>query len=159
MTSRREKFQILHGALLLIGGVRRDKPEYCTTAISSFPLHTFYDDTLGLTIELPSASVIDIVLQTFPVDTLSVDMSFNASIIETLLLYSLDDSIALALGTLTASIIDTVKETAMQTETLSIGIDFVLGSTALIDSVVPMDNVVDTISLGFGTLAAVLEDI
>lgn len=158
LTKRIERFQILHATLLLIGGVRRIRPEYCQQTITSFPLHSFYNDTLGLVLNLPQASLIDIVLENYPVDTLSVDLAFTASIVETLLISSYEDVNLLSFGALSASFIDSIKEYTAPLDTISVSLSFGVSDTALIDNVVTTSPL-DTLAISFGTFAAILEDV
>lgn len=158
LTKRIERFQILHATLLLIGGVRRIRPEYCQQAITSFPLHSFYNDTIRLTPELTQAALLDVVLENYPTDTLLVNTAFSAAILETLLIYSLDDSISLGMGAVSASIIDTVKEYSLEYDNVAIGIDFGVGTSSLIDNVIET-NQTDTVGIGLGSLNAILEDV
>lgn len=158
LTKRIERFQILHATLLLIGGVRRIRPEYCQQAITSFPLHAFYTDTLGLSLNLSQAALQDIVYELYPLDTLGFGMAFNASIIETLNIYSHDDVVSFSFGGLVASFIDSIKEHTAQIETVGISLQFGVSDTQLIDNVIQL-NTEEIIAIGLGNLSAVLEDI
>lgn len=158
LTRRIERFQILHATLLLIGGVRRIRPEYCQQAITSFPLHSFYNDTLSLALNLPQASLIDIVLETYPIDTLSVNLAFTASIVETLIISSYEDINLLTFGALSASFIDSIKEYTAESDTVSMSLSFGVSDTALIDNVVTTSPS-DTLAISLGTFAAILEDV
>lgn len=161
LTNRKEKFQILHATLLLIGGVRRDKPQYCRLAISSFPLHSFYTDTLAFTLglDLSNTSLNDVVLENNQVDTIAVSLGLSAAIVETLLIYTIpDEAVSINFGTISASFIDSIKTYEAQFDTISIGIGMSLGSTELIDNVIQIP-IEDTVSIGFGSLVCSFEDI
>lgn len=158
LTKRIERFQILHATLLLIGGVRRIRPEYCQQAIASFPLHSFYNDTFGLVLNLPQASLIDTVLENYSVDPLLVNLGFTASIVETLLISSYEDVNLLSFGAFSASFIDSIKEYTAQSDTILVSLGFGVDDTALIDNVVTTSPL-DTLAISFGTFAAILEDV
>lgn len=158
LTKRVERFQILHATLMLIGGVRRVRPEYCRQAISSFPLHTFYNDALELSIGLSASQILDIVIEQYPVDTVLVTPAFTAMLLETLNIYETNDTVLVGFSALTASFIESIEETAIQTETVAISIGLVIGDTNLIDNVL-VTSLDDNFTVSFGNLIAVLEDI
>ena len=158
LTKRVERFQILHGALLLIGGVRRARPEYCRQAILSFPLHTFYVDSVNLSLALSDSAFVDIIKERTMVDVLEVGMGFNLILVETLKSISTQDTLSVGLSPLFAQFLDSTIELAVQPETVSVSVGLNLATTTLIENVVT-NAAQESVQVSLGAFVATLGDV
>lgn len=160
LTKRIERFQALHATLLLIGGVRRVPPQFCRVAINSFPLHTFYTDTLGVTMGLDASGVgfIDIVKEAYSTDTLEISASFDCVFLETLLQYSHEDSLSVSMGALNAVFIDSLKVYDAGADSVSVTMAFADSNTMLIDNVIQL-NSEESVGISVGNFVASFEDL
>lgn len=160
LTKRVERFQILHGALLLIGGVRRARPEFCRQAICSFPLHTFYNDSVDFSIGLSvsASGFIDLIKEVPIAESLSVNMVFSAVMLETLSTINADDSITFGVSSVSGLFLDTILELQTPPETITVSLALNLASTNLVENVVPNDAQ-ESVAVSLGALAATLEDV
>ena len=159
LTRRIERFQSLHAVLLLIGGVRRARPEFCETTIKSFPLHNFYYDSVSANLGLDGMQIIETLFQTTQEDVVSLNLTVDTfALLELLFILNIEDSVSAELSLLSLSLIDSgfvniddsnaiadFVTTSLTVESFQM-LDTVVGMSPA-DEVVTMNLVIDTMAL------------
>jgi len=148
LTKRRESFQILHATLLLIGGVRRPRPEFCRRAISSFPLHGFYNDGISLGIGLDAAQVIDVVkVGNIENDSISLGVTLDSFILTDIIKTRNElETIQLSANLVAVSLIAINPQLdARSNETISLATQLI--NVSLLQVVIPVQAPRETISI------------